>query len=163
MPSCRSSTMRRMRRCVRPTTQGCGTASTPMSVAPIGSSRWRPNRSAMDLDELAPLVPVALSLDPPAIDWGDLGGMRFSEPFFDQTIERWAGGTPPPRLLRTGFDALDALDAAPSLEPTALIFHLSRCGSTLLSRLLATLPATLVIAEPRPLNTLLMSDPSEIG
>ena len=117
----------------------------------------------MGLAELAPLVPVALSLNPPSIDWGDLGGMRFSEPFFDQTVERWAGGTPPPRLLRTGFDALDALDTAPSLEPTALIFHLSRCGSTLASRLLATLPTTLVIAEPRPLNTLLMSDPAEIG
>jgi hypothetical protein len=117
----------------------------------------------MDLAELAPLVPVALNLNPPSIDWGDLGDVRFSEPFFDQTVERWAGGAPPPRLLRTGLDALEALDAAPSLEPTALIFHLSRCGSTLLSRLLATLPETLVIAEPRPLNTLLMSDPAEIG
>jgi hypothetical protein len=32
---------------------------------------------------------------------------------------------------------------------------MSRCGSTLLSRLLATLPQTLVISEPPPLNALL--------
>jgi hypothetical protein len=114
-----------------------------------------------DLAALERFTPVALNLDAePSIDWGDLDGVRFSEPFFDQTIERWAGG-PAPRLVRTGLDALAALDAAPSLDPAALIFHLSRCGSTLVSRLLATHPRTLVISEPKPLNALLMAGPPE--
>lgn len=114
----------------------------------------------MDLATLATFTPVALDLAPPAgvIDWGDLAGLRFAEPFFDQTVERWAGGSAPV-LVRTDLAALEALDHAPSLDPSALIFHLSRCGSTLLSRLLARIPGTLVIAEPRPVNTLLLADP----
>ena len=98
-----------------------------------------------DLPALTRLTPVALTLGAaPSIDWSDLDGVRFSEPFFDQTIERWAGGNPPPRLVNTGLDALEALDGAPALDPALLIFHLSRCGSTLMSRLLGTRPGTLV-------------------
>jgi hypothetical protein len=109
-----------------------------------------------DLAELALWTPVALTVDPPALDWGDLRGVRFAEPFLDQTIDGWAGGDPAP-LVRTGFDTLEALEAlgAPSLDPALLIFHLSRCGSTLLSRLLAALPGVLVVAEPAPVNALL--------
>jgi hypothetical protein len=109
-----------------------------------------------DFAELALWTPVALSVEPPAIDWGDLRGVRFREPFLDQTVDGWAGGDPAP-LARTGFEALEALEAlgVPSLDPSLLIFHLSRCGSTLLSRLLATLPGVLVVAEPAPVNALL--------
>lgn len=107
-------------------------------------------------------TPVALNLAgaAPSLDWGDLRGVRFAEPFFQQTVERWAGGAPAP-LIRTGLDALAAFDAAPSLDPDALIFHASRCGSTLLSRLLGTVPGVLVVAEPPPLNALLLAAPAE--
>ena len=40
---------------------------------------------------------------------------------------------------------------------TGLIFHLARCGSTLLARLLAEDPNTLVLNEPDVLNTLLLA------
>ena len=43
-----------------------------------------------------------------------------------------------------------------------MIFHLSRCGSTLVSRLLGTLPGVVVIAEPSPLNALLGLDPNRV-
>ncbi len=110
----------------------------------------------MDPSALAAWTPVAVNFGPPSIDWGDLRGLRFAEPFFQQTVERWAGGDPRP-LARTDFATLALLDAAPSLDPAALVFHLSRCGSTLVSRLLSTAPDTLVIAEPGPVNTLLMA------
>jgi len=110
----------------------------------------------MDPSALAAWTPVAVNLEPPSIDWGDLRGLRFAEPFFQQTVERWAGGAPQP-LVRTDFAALAALDAAPSLDPSALVFHLSRCGSTLVSRLLSTAPHRLVVSEPMPINTLLMA------
>jgi hypothetical protein len=115
----------------------------------------------LDLSTLARWTPVALGLAPEGgtVDWGDLAGWRFAEPFFDQTVDRWAGGSEA-RLVRTDLGALEALDGAPSLDPSALIFHLSRCGSTLVSRLLAQLPGTLVIVEPRPVNTLLIADPA---
>lgn len=117
----------------------------------------------MTLPELASFTPVSLSLAPQiAVDWGDLRGMRFVEPFFDQTVERWAGGNPPPRLIRTDLAALLTLDKAPSLDPSLIICHLSRCGSTLLPRLLGTIPGVLPISEPGPLNSLLMADSAQI-
>lgn len=117
----------------------------------------------MRFAELVGWTPVAVNFGRalPSIDWGDLRGRRFSEPFFDQTVERWAGANPKP-LKRTNFDALLALDQEPSLEPSALIFHLSRCGSTLISRLLGTLTGALVLSEPAAINSLLMRDPVDI-
>ncbi len=117
-----------------------------------------------DAAALAGFTPVSLNLAPEAasVDWGDLAGWRFTEPFFDQTVERWAGGSAP-RLVRTDLATFDALDAAPSLDPAALVFHLSRCGSTLVSRLLARIPGTLVVAEPKPVNTLLLAGPAALG
>jgi hypothetical protein len=114
--------------------------------------------------DLAGWTPVALDFAGAAasIDWGDLRGVRFAEPFFQQTVERWAGADPAP-LVRTGLDALEALDAAPSLDPCALVFHTSRCGSTLLSRLLGTVPGVLVVAEPAPLNALLLAEDVDVG
>ena len=113
--------------------------------------------------DLAAFTPVALNLSPTAsIDWGNLGGIRFTDPFFDQTVENWAGGAAP-RLVRTGLETLAALDDAPSLDPSLLIFHMSRCGSTLASRLLSRLPGVLVAAEPRPINSLLIADPAVLG
>ena len=110
------------------------------------------------LSGLAAWTPVALDLTPPApwIDWADLRGVRFAEPFFHQTVERWAGGDPRP-LVRTGLEALAALDAAPSLDPDLFVFHMSRCGSTLVSRLASCVPGVLAVAEPAPLNVLLMA------
>ena len=48
------------------------------------------------------------------------------------------------------------------LSPAGMIFHLSRCGSTLVSRLLGTLPGVVVVSEPSPLNALLGLDPDRV-
>jgi hypothetical protein len=106
---------------------------------------------------LARCTPVSLnlSLPTPSVDWADLGTVRFSEPFFHQTINRWASGDPQPRLVRTTLEALADFDNALGHDPCGLIFHMSRCGSTLVSRLLGTIPQTLTISEPQPLNALL--------
>ncbi|MBV9858911.1 MAG: hypothetical protein JO038_02235 [Alphaproteobacteria bacterium] len=117
----------------------------------------------MQLADLAAWTPVAVNLGSaaPSVDWGDLRGVRFAEPFLQQTVGRWAGDDPQP-LIRTSLDVLAALDVAPSLDPAGLVFHLSRCGSTLLSRLLSVVPGTLVVSEPPPLNTLVAADPGAI-
>jgi hypothetical protein len=118
----------------------------------------------VDADALAGLTPVALNLGPaaPTLDWGDLADASFAAPFFDQTVERWAAG-PAPRLLRTGLGALAALDHRAARDPDVIVFHLSRCGSTLVSRLLALVPGARVIAEPMPLNALLTAEASDLG
>jgi hypothetical protein len=118
----------------------------------------------MEVADLARWTPIRfdLSASPPTVDWADLSAERFVEPFFDETVGRWSTGPNPQPLVRTGLDALVALDAEPSLDPAGLIFHFSRCGSTLVSRLLATMPRVVVIAEPSPLNALLALDPARV-
>jgi hypothetical protein len=115
----------------------------------------------MEIADLARWTPIRFDFSgpAPALDWADLSAERFVEPFFDQTVARWATGPHARPLVRTGLDALLALDSEPSLDPAGMIFHLSRCGSTLVSRLLGTLPGVIVLAEPAPLNGLLGLDP----
>lgn len=116
----------------------------------------------MEIADLAHWTPIRFDFSgaAPAIDWADLSEDRFVEPFFDQTVVRWASGPRSTQLVRTGLEALAALDSEPSLEPAGMILHLSRCGSTLVSRLLSALPGVVVIAEPSPLNALLGLDPN---
>lgn len=118
----------------------------------------------MELADLARWTPVRFDFSgpAPAVDWADLSAERFVDPFFDQTVARWASGPRARPLVRTGLEALVALDGGPSLEPAGMIFHLSRCGSTLVSRLLGTLPGVVVLAEPAPLNALLGLDPDRV-
>lgn len=118
----------------------------------------------MDLADLARWTPIMIDLSgsSPVVCWADLSAERFVEPFFDQTVARWASGPGTRPVVTTGIEALAALDSEPSLEPSGMIFHLSRCGSTVVSRLLGTLPGLVVLAEPMPLNALLGLDPDRV-
>ena len=66
----------------------------------------------MELADLARWTPVRLDFSgaAPAVDWPDLSAERFAEPFFDETVARWASGPGARPLVRTGLDALAALD-----------------------------------------------------
>ncbi len=118
----------------------------------------------MEVADLARWTPIRFDFSgsAPTVDWADLSAERFVEPFFDQTVARWTTGPRAQPLVRTGLDALLALDSEPSLEPSGMIFHFSRCGSTVVSRLLATVPGVVVVAEPSPLNALLGLDPQRV-
>ena len=118
----------------------------------------------MELADLARWTPVRIhfSGSAPVVDWADLSAERFVDPFFDHTFARWASGPRARPLVRTGLEALIALDSEPSLEPAGVIYHLSRCGSTLVSRLLGTIPGVVVVSEPAPLNALLGLDPGRV-
>lgn len=95
--------------------------------------------------------------DGPWIDWCHLGTERFREPFFDATIGR---------QIRKPFNLLfrpqtplvlleDWLEQHPPLPPTGFIFHMSRCGSTLMSQMLAACPENIAISEALPIDTAL--------
>lgn len=115
--------------------------------------------------ELASWTPIAIHLDDPtpSIDWADLRDLRFTEPFFDDTVARWTKATPTPRTVNTGLDALVVLDQASSLDPSGLIFHMSRCGSTLVTRLLQQLPRCVVVSEAATINSVVQADASIIN
>lgn len=95
----------------------------------------------------------------PMVDWCRLGRLRFTESFFDQTINRALAH--PANLLfqrRTPIEALEQWAASqPGLTPAGFIFHMSRCGSTLLAQMLAALPKNLVVSEARPIDAVLRS------
>ncbi|GAB4191475.1 MAG: hypothetical protein OHK0022_05210 [Roseiflexaceae bacterium] len=93
----------------------------------------------------------------PMVDWCYLGDQRLTHPFFEQTIAA-ALQHPFQALFRhqTPIDTLVELaEARPGVPPAGFIFHLSRCGSTLISQMLAALPQHLVLSEPPPLNAVL--------
>lgn len=93
------------------------------------------------------------------VDWCFLGGARFTAPFFDETIE-FCLRRPFNLAFRrqTPVAALEELQAAePGISPTGFIFHMSRCGSTLVSQMLAALPSDIVISEASVLDSVLQA------
>lgn len=95
----------------------------------------------------------------PEVDWCLTEGVPFTEPFFTQTIETCLRH--PARLLfrrRTGLDEVGAFVAEhPGLSPAGFLFHMSRCGSTLVAQMLAASSRHLVLSEPGPLDQVLRS------
>ena len=109
--------------------------------------------------ELRDWVPMEVSSDAPdtAVVWCYMGGSRFTEPFFEDTIRRQFR-IPFSRAFRhrTSIETVGELvDHNPGLQPTGFIFHMSRCGSTLVSQMLAALEKNIVISEAPPIDSVL--------
>lgn len=103
-------------------------------------------------------IPVSIDLrsSPAAVTWLEVGETAFAEPFFQQTVERFCADHPDARRLTTGLEELLAAEAAGARrEPAGFIFHMSRCGSTLVANLLRALRHSRVIAEAPALNQIL--------
>jgi len=99
---------------------------------------------------------VKLTGPEPSIDWCWLGGRRLTEPFFDNDLEI-AMRLPFNALFahRTSLAALEEhYVESPGIAPGGFIFHMSRCGSTLVSRMLAAVPDNVVLSEASPLDWL---------
>lgn len=90
--------------------------------------------------------------------WLNRKGIAFTHPFLDETIAACKHRALP---TRTGTSAELLLWAAvaDAVAPTALIFHVSRCGSTLLSQLLALDEKHIVLSEAPVLDQLLPHTP----
>jgi gluconate kinase len=98
------------------------------------------------------------------VDWCDTRDVRFTDPFFDETITRCLR-RPFNQLFRhqTPVEVLLERQATASwLAPSGFIFHMSRCGSTLVAQMLAALPQNLVISEASPIDTILRADATRL-
>ncbi|MFZ0269359.1 aspartyl beta-hydroxylase, partial [Caulobacter sp.] len=89
----------------------------------------------------------------PALTWRWFGRRRLTEPFYADDV-MLAGYRPLNRLARLR-TPLPAPDDRPPRAPDGLIFHMSRCGSTLAAQMLAASPANVVISEAPPLDAVL--------
>ena len=91
------------------------------------------------------------------IDWCFFGKTRLTEPFFDDSVMKRF--REPFNLLfrhQTPIEFLGELNEfSEGLKPTGFIFHLSRCGSTLVSQMLAALEQNIVVSEASPIDFVL--------
>lgn len=107
------------------------------------------------MDPLAGWIPFYLKRG--EVHWGYMGPERFVEPFSENTLQKLAG-RPFNQLLRqrTGLEVLVERAAShPGVPLRGLVFHISRCGSTLAAQILAALRDTVVLSEPVAFDTLL--------
>jgi len=101
----------------------------------------------------AALVPAPGQL---AIDWIHFGDTPLHDSFFEDSLRR-ARRRPINALLKvcTPLGVLGKLPPADATTaPDGLIFHMSRCGSTLVSQMLAAMPDSVVVSEAPPLDTI---------
>lgn len=102
-------------------------------------------------------LPIGIAAQDRIVDWCWFGAQRLQQPFYRDDVEQ---------ALRLPFNLafrratplhalLDWQRRSPGLAPRAFIFHASRCGSTLLAQMLASLPSQVVLSEPPPLDSLL--------
>jgi hypothetical protein len=93
------------------------------------------------------------------VDWCWFGDVPLHQPFFRDAVEE---------RLRLPFNQafrrqtplstlIDWQACSPGLAPSVFILHASRCGSTLISQMLARLDSYIVVSEPPPLDALLRS------
>ncbi len=110
---------------------------------------------------LANWIPYKLSSDEgrPHCEWLYTGDEDFTEPFFDETITKCR------QLNNRSRKSISSIDVLPpwsneieSVPPSAFIFHVSRCGSTLASQLLALDRTNIVLSEVPFFDALLRSE-----
>jgi hypothetical protein len=97
------------------------------------------------------------------VDWCNFQGIRFTDSFFQQTVSHALSH--PARMLFRRDSPIGFLEtlvgSCPGIPPTGFIFHVSRCGSTLVSQMLAAVPANIVLSEPPPFDQVLSLPPVE--
>lgn len=134
-----------LRAVLRPDPLGLGRfAPAPLALEGWPPPGWLPARS----------VPTG---GEPAFDWLWFGARPIDAPFFEDEVRR-ASALPLNWLLRIRTGLADIVRGAPD-EPApplaGLVFHMSRCGSTLLAQMLCAVPGHAVSSEPEPLDAVL--------
>lgn len=90
------------------------------------------------------------------VKWLRCTASDFREPFFGQTIARRVSQAMAGHIVETAVGDLEVQRADdPLVRPTGYIFHVSRCGSTLLSNILKEAPRCVMLSEPTPILALL--------
>lgn len=131
------------------------TLERALSPDPLGLDRFLPRPITGEMIPGPAWLPAAIVEAPTglAIDWFYLGDAGLSDPFFEDSIRR-GRSLPISRLIRhrTPLATLPEAVGAGGAVPDGLIFHLSRCGSTLVAQMLAALPGAVVASEPAPFD-----------
>ncbi|HEX4304007.1 MAG TPA: sulfotransferase [Rhizomicrobium sp.] len=126
---------------------------------PAGIARFMDPLSASP--ELPPAGWLPIGIDAElAVDWLFFGARPLAEPFFEDSMRR-ARMLPYNRLIRyrTSLARLGEWAAHnPGLAPAGLIFHMSRCGSTLVAQMLAAVQTNVVVSEAAGIDAVVQFD-----
>ncbi|MGA2890834.1 MAG: cupin domain-containing protein [Terracidiphilus sp.] len=98
-------------------------------------------------------LPISFNHKTKTIQWIDTGARALAEPFFYQTVKHYKKEHPAAHIRTTSLDALTHINE--DIPPSGFIFHISRCGSTLLADGLRALPNMIVVSEPPVLSGVL--------
>ena len=104
---------------------------------------------AREVNELSSYFPIDAVIPDgkPQIEWLSMPDVEFSEPFFHQTVERVRQDNAHDSVFTDLDTLLLVAKVRPAVQPAGMIFHTSRCGSTLVANACRALDATRVIAE----------------
>lgn len=141
-----------------------GTVIAPEALAqflrpdPLGIDRLDPRAVTGDARPSCRWLPAGLGTDGAqvVVEWAYFGAVPLNAPFFEfplrnarpHPVSRLLAWTTPLRSL-----ADEAKEGARVLD--GLVFHMSRCGSTLVAQALGAMPGSLVLSEPAPFDELL--------
>lgn len=101
-------------------------------------------------------LPIALTPGEDAVDWAFFGARRLTESFFGESLPP-VRSSPLNRFLRLR-TPLAALEGVAGPAPDGLVFHMSRCGSTLVGRMLGAAQGSTVLSEAAPIDAVVRSD-----
>ena len=108
------------------------------------------------LDRHKGLLPVELHCDAREITWLDFGDMHLRETFLEISAEELLTNNENTLSVVTDFDVLERSYLYPdALSPAGFIFHIGRCGSTLLAKVLSRSDRHIVIKEAEPVQQVL--------
>lgn len=94
-------------------------------------------------------------------EWVYLGDKKYVDPFFDETISKCKSHTynsKPFKVVSTAKNLIEWSKELISVELKSLVFHVSRCGSTMLSQSLVTSSENIMISEAPIIDEILRSD-----
>jgi len=112
----------------------------PVTMTRWPGSAWLPTAVVQSPGELG-------------LDWLHFGDASLEEPFYEMSVQR-ARRLPINSLLRVCTPlSLLAGPLPDDAAPDGLIFHMSRCGSTLVSQMLAAMPGSVVVSEAAALDS----------
>lgn len=115
--------------------------AAPVTVDGWPGDGWLPVRSVPTESE-------------PRFDWAWFGDESISTPFYEDAVRR-ATSRPFNRMFRTQASLAALINGASGQEvipPSGFIFHMSRCGSTLLGQMLGAVSHHIMVSEAEPLD-----------
>ena len=121
---------------------------TPDAKLSIASTQIESLRGFLPID-------TAIVDERPGLWWLDMHDVTLSEPFFQQTVERFRLEYPERQSRFTEFYLLPQVESSfESIRPSGFIFHSSRCGSTLLANAGRSVGSSIVISEANAIDQL---------